>query len=370
MKIQKISAYQVDLPLLESSYNWSDGKSVQVFDSTVVKIDTDTGVTGFGEVCPLGPFYLPSYANGVRTGLKELGPHLLGLNPLELSVLNQMMDFHLKGHTYVKSAIDMACWDILGKVTGQSICTLMGGRFGESVQLYRAISQAPPEQMAANVIKYKAEGYTKFQLKCGGKHGDPTDDIARIKSVRAALDPNDVLVADTNTGWVPHQAVRVANAVAELDVYLEQPCYTYQECLSVRNRTSLPFILDENIDDITTLIRAYSDQACDVVNLKISKFGGLTKIKQARDLCVSLGIGMCLEDTWGGDIITAAIAHLAHSTPEKYRFSSTDFNSYNSVHVAGGVPKRENGRMEAPQGPGLGLTVEMDKLGDPVLEMS
>src|SRR5476651_964657 len=115
MKITRIRAYQVDLPLREGSYKWSGGKSVTVFDSTVVEIETDAGLVGYGEVCPLGPFYLPAYANGVRAGIKELGPHLLGKNPLELQKLNRRMDAALKGHAYVKSSLDMACWDLLGK---------------------------------------------------------------------------------------------------------------------------------------------------------------------------------------------------------------------------------------------------------------
>src|SRR5207237_9548031 len=111
MKITRISAYRVELPLHEGSYKWSGGKSVTVFDSTVVRVDTDAGITGHGEVCPLGPFYLPAYANGVRAGLVVLGPHLLVENPLELLKLIRRMDAVLKRHDYVKSGIVMAVWD-------------------------------------------------------------------------------------------------------------------------------------------------------------------------------------------------------------------------------------------------------------------
>src|SRR5579884_2562864 len=130
MQITRISAYQVDLPLHEGSYKWSGGKSVNVFDSTVVAVETDAAITGYGEVCPLGPFYLPAYAAGCRTGIAELAPHLIGENPLELGRLNRRMDAAMKGHAYVKSAIDIACWDILGKATGHPVCTLLGGRYG------------------------------------------------------------------------------------------------------------------------------------------------------------------------------------------------------------------------------------------------
>src|SRR5580658_5703951 len=186
MKIRRIFAHRVELPLHETTYQWSGGKSVTVFDSTIVGVETDTGLVGYGEVCPLGPFYLPAYADGVRAGLRELGPHLLGHDPRELAKLNHRMDAALKGHAYVKSGIDMACWDILGKVTGQPVCTLLGGRYGSDFGLYRAISQESPAAMAKRVAGYRAEGYCRFQLKVGA---DPREDIDRIHAVSEMLQP-------------------------------------------------------------------------------------------------------------------------------------------------------------------------------------
>ena len=366
MKITRIVVYKVDLPLKEASYNWSGGKSVSTFDSTVVRVETDAGIAGYGESCPLGPVYLPSYAAGVRSGLRELAPHLIGADPTQLVLLNQLMDAHLKGHPYVKSAVDLACWDILGKATSQPVCHLLGGRFGEAITLYRAISRQEPEAMARNVAAYRAEGYTRFQLKVG--FGADMD-IERIRAVSKMLHAGDRLVADANTGWLPHEAMRVVHAVRDIDVYIEQPCLTYEECLSVRRHCDHPFVLDEVIADIGSLIRGHADQAMDVVNLKISKFGGLTKTRLARDICVELGIGMTLEDTWGGDIVTAAIAHLAHSTPEDFRFTSTDFNSYVSVSIAEGAPQRHGGKMKASAAPGLGVQPRLEVLGAPLLDI-
>jgi L-alanine-DL-glutamate epimerase-like enolase superfamily enzyme len=367
MKITTIRAYRVELPLHEGSYRWSGGKSVSVFDSTLVELETDAGLHGWGEVCPLGPFYLPAYASGARTGIAELAPHVLGADPREVGVLDRRLDAALKGHPYVKSAIDMACWDVLGQAAGVPVCMLLGGRFGDSVELYRAISQESPERMAARVAQYRAEGYRKFQLKVGG---DPEEDAARIRAVRSRLQPGDVLIADANTGWLPHQALRVARAVQDVDVYIEQPCLTLEECLSVRRHTDHPFVLDETIDSLEALLRAHALGAMDVVNLKISKVGGLTKARQIRDLCVSLGIALTIEDSWGGDVTTAAIAHLAHSTPEALRFTATDFNSYVTVSTATGAPRRERGVLCAGTAPGLGTTPRMDVLGPRVVEVS
>ena len=367
MEITRIAAYRVELPVAEGLYAWSGGRSVAVFDSTVVEIETDTGITGWGEVCPLGPFYLPAYAAGARAGIAELAPHLLGQDPRALDRINRTMDAALLGHPYVKSPLDMACWDILGKAAELPLATLLGGRFGESVALYRAISQEPPEAMAARVAQYRAEGYRKFQLKVGGA---VEDDIARIRASVAELKEGDQLVADANTGWQMHQAARVVRAVGDLDVVIEQPCRRYDECLTIRRRCDHPFVLDEVIDSPDALLAAHADGAMDAINLKISKVGGLTKARRIRDLCVSLGIAMTIEDSWGSDITTAAIAHLAHSTPEALRFSATDFNSYVRVSTAEGAPQRTAGAMASSSAPGLGIAPRTEVLGQPVLEVS
>lgn len=221
--------------------------------------------------------------------------------------------------------------------------------------------------IARDVVEhgYHDEGYTKFQLKVGGV---PAEDIASIDAVARVLIPGDVLVADANTGWTSGDALKVVNAVRDLDVYIEQPCASYKECLSIRRATSLPFILNENIDGLVALLTAHNDGAMNAINLKISKVGGLAKARRIRDLCVQLGYPMCIEDSWGGDVVTAAIAALAHSTPERFRFSCTDFSSYVTVDFADGAPQRKDGHMEASRAPGLGVTLDHDVAGKPVGE--
>ncbi|MEM6415373.1 MAG: cis-3-hydroxy-L-proline dehydratase [Pseudomonadota bacterium] len=363
MKITAIKAWQVDLPLKEGRYTWSSGHYIDVFDSTIVAVETDAGVTGYAECCPLGSVYLPSYAAGVRAGISELAPHLIGADPLSLAEINMRMNNALRGHPYAKAPLDIACWDILGKVAGLPLYVLLGGRAQDGVALYRAISQESPEIMAKKIDGYRDEGYTKFQLKVGG---DANDDIDRIHAARAILKTSDQLVADANTGWTRHEAARVVNAVKNLDVYIEQPCPTYEESVSIRKRTPLPFVLDEVIDGPTMLVRGIAEDAMDVINLKISKVGGLTTARMMRDLCVRSGLPMTIEDTWGGDITTATIAHLAQATAEEFCFSATDFNSYVTVTNAHGAPKRVNGRMKAPDTPGLGVEPDFDVLGKPV----
>ena len=368
MKIEAIRVYQVDLPLIEGRYTWAGGKHfVETFDSTIVEILTDEGTAGYGENTPLGSAYLPAFALGARAAIRELAPHLIGEDPTAVGRINAIMDTMLGGHGYAKSAIDMACWDLLGKATGKPICELLGGRHGDSFRLYRAITMAGADEMAANVEQYRQQGYTRFQLKVGG---DPLEDIARIRAVRAILADDEILVADANTGWRVDEAARVVKSVHDVDVYIEQPCRSYEHSLTIRRRTELPFILDESIDSLPMLLRAHHDGAMDSINLKISKFGGLTKARVARDVCVTLGIPMNIEDTWGSDFITAAIAHLSHSTPEEYRFAATDFNAYVDVKTGSGLDDKQAGTARAPTSPGLGVTPDFKVLGEPEFEIT
>ncbi len=366
MKITQIDVYQVSYKLLDQKYAWSRGHAVTSFISTIIKISTDEGLSGFAEVCPLGSAYMEAYAQGVPSGVGEIGPVLLGQDPRQINVINNLMDRALSGHNYIKSPLDIACWDILGQAAGLPICTLLGGCAVKSFPLYRAISQGSSREMADDVVRFREEGYRRFQLKVGG---DPDKDIKRINAVLKVIQPGDILVADANTGWLMHKALRVVNALEGEDLYIEQPCSTIEECLAVREHTNLPMVLDEVIKGIDSLMNAYNQRAMDVVNLKISRLGGLTRTKQMRDLCESLGIAMTIEDSWGGDITTAAIAHLVGSTQPEFYFTSTDFNSYNDVHLAEDAPMRKEGKLEIPSGPGLGISVDEKKLGKPVLTL-
>ncbi len=362
MKITEISIYQVDLPMKEGSYSWSS-QSFSAFDSTVVIIKTDSGLTGAGETCPLGPSYLAAFAEGARAGLIKLAEGLIGENPLELESINHRMDLLLKGHPYAKSAIDMACWDVLGKATGQPVYTLLGGRCQDQIKLFKVVSRQDADTMATKIRDYQEQGFKQFQMKVGA---GADADIERIFKVSTELREGNVLNADANTGWKQHEAIRVVKAVRDVDIYIEQPCLTYEECLTVRQHSDHPMILDECMDNIPILIRGHFDNAMDLINLKINRVGGLTKARLFRDLCINLGLTMTIEDSWGGEIATAAIAHLAHSVPQDFHFQSSAFHEYTEVVIASGGPEIADGFMSVTDNPGLGVEPHKDVLGEPV----
>ena len=296
-----------------------------------------------------------------------LAEHLIGQDPRQVGPINAIMDRALKGHPYVKSALDIACWDLLGKATGQPVCNLLGGRVQDSVRLFKVVSRGDPDAMAERLQAYQAQGFNQFQMKVGA---DADVDIERIRKVTSVLKPGNKLAADANCGWMQHEAVRVVSAVNDLPLYIEQPCETYEACRVVRQFSNHPIILDECMNTLQAVIQGHQDRAMDAINLKISRMGGITKTKVVRDVCATLGIILTIEDTWGGEFTDAAIAHLAHSIPREMHFQSSAFSEYATITIAHGGPEIKDGFMTASDAPGLGVTPNWDVLGAPIAEHS
>lgn len=368
MKITRVDVFGYDLHYVHGSYVMSGDRVATALPSTVVRLTTDAGLAGWGEVCPLGPAYLPAFAAGARAALGELAPALLGLEPQNLGGVHDRMDAALRGHGYAKSPIDMACWDLFGKASGCSVATLLGGCRQASYPLYIAVPLGPPAEMAAFVRARRAEGIHRFQLKIGG---DPYADRERVERVLEATGDADIVIADANGGWSLQDAMIAARLLAPLPrVYLEQPCATLEECLHVRRHTTLPMILDEVITDVPSFLRAVNAGAMEAINLKIGRVGGLAKARTIRDLAEPLGIRLTIEDMWGGDIVTAAISHLAGSTHPDRLFTVSFMNDWVREHIAGHQPRSQGGMGFTPTAPGLGIEVDAQGLGPPLLSAS
>lgn len=366
MKIAAIKAYAQHQPFRDGTYTCSGGRSAEGFDSTIVAITSDSGITGWGEMAPLGSFYAPAFAAGARAGIAELAPYLLGQDPRQLRAIERVMDHRMAGHPYVKAALDMASWDLAARAADQPLAEFLGGRFGPSVDLYRSISQDRPDHMVARARKYVAEGYRRLQVKVGL---DPREDIERLLAVRAAIGSDIVLFADANGSWTTMEARQFLLAVRDIDFTLEQPCAGYEDCIALRAVCAQPLVLDENIDCLDALLRAKRD-GIDGVTIKIARVGGIGRAKAMRDLAVDLNLKVTVEDTGGADIDTAAMAHLSLSTPASHRLHTVDFHNWVTVSNARGMPPCVDGVMAAPTGPGLGLDIDVAALGKPFLEIA
>lgn len=364
MKITRLTLWHLPLTSHEAYY-MADGKTCDTVETSVIAVETDAGLTGWGEVCPI-PHYLPAYARGVAPALIELAPVILGADPVGPEALMAKVNDWLPGHRYAKSALDIALWDITGKVAGLPLFALLGGRRAADMPLYHSITCIAPEEMARIARDAQAQGITQFQVKLGADANWETD-VARLRLVREAVGAGPLVYGDWNCGATSLDAIRVGRAAAAFDVMLEQPCATIEDCARVKAATNLPMKLDENAHDTASLLHGHRAGVMDAVALKLSKFGGLSAMRAARDLCLHLGPKMCIEDTWGSDITTAALSHLGAATDPRRVLNVCDLSGYVSPRIADDGPVRSAGRLAPPDGPGLGITPDRDRLGKPDL---
>ncbi|SLN67469.1 4-hydroxyproline betaine 2-epimerase [Roseovarius albus] len=363
MKITRITIWQLDLPLNEPYYLSGGRLKFENLDSTFVRIDTDEGLSGWGEGCPWGHTYLPAHGPGIRSGIETLAPVLIGEDPRSVQHINRMMDVQLPGHPYAKSAIDMACWDILGQSANMPLWQLLGGSEAAAVPVNSSISTGTPEDMLALIGKAAAKGYTVHSAKVGGT--DIGMDIARIEAISSSLPQGHKVTFDVNRAWQPATAIEVLNSVKARD-WVEQPCETLDQCAHVASRVSNPIMLDECMHTFQDHLEAWKRGVGEGVKVKPNRVGGLTKAKQIRDFGVSVGWQMHIEDVGGSALADTAAIHLAASTPEANRLASWLCHYHLSVDpVLGQGARNRNGFAIPPSKPGLGVTPDPDNLGMP-----
>lgn len=365
MKITRIRVYKTDLPYVGGTYAWGAGNAITVARASVVVIDTDAGLQGSGEFTPCGENYMIAHSEGVEAAARLMAPALLGEDPRQVARIERIMDHVIQGHGYAKAPFDAACWDILGQATGQPVWMLMGGKLTEAAPMYRVAPQKAVDETVAEMEIYRAQGYRQFQIKVGA---DWVTDIDRIRATVPLLKPGEKAMADANQGWRVDNAIRVARATRDLDFILEQPCRTYEECQQVRRVAEQPMKLDECVTGMAAAQRIVADRGAEICCLKISNLGGLSKAKRVRDFLVDNRIPVVSEDTWGGEITSAVVAHFAASTPEEYLQNTTDLMNYNNRSTGCGGPTTRDGRLIAPDAPGLGVTPDFASLGAPVAE--
>ena len=364
MKIAALHVYQIDIRLINGPYVMSGAKLYAV-DSTVVELVTDTGLKGYGETCPAGPTYQPEHALGARAALAEMAPHLIGEDPLKTGRLHRNMDDHLNGHNYAKAAIDIAHWDLVGKVHGARVCDLLGGAVADKVPSYYALGIGEPDEVARLAVDKTRQGYPRLQLKVGGRTVDA--DIETIHKVWEAVGRRVRLVADANRSWTSRDALCLSKACAGIPIVLEQPCNTMAEIAGIRRQLDHPVYLDENTQGLDDVLYAIGCGLCDGFGFKVSRLGGLGNLRTARDICKVRSLPHTCDDGFGGDIISAACAHVG-ATVEPYLNEGVWISEpYHEMHYEpdGGITV-SNGHIALPEGPGLGITPALDRLGIPV----
>ncbi len=364
VRIARIDIFSRHLPILGGGFRIA-GHRLTSLDSTIVKITTEDGTVGWGETCPVGPTHAPAHAGGARAAIAAMAPGLVGLALSHPARIHDAMDARLNGHAYAKSALDIAIFDIFGKVRDLSVADLIGGARVRQVPSYHVIGAKDADAAAHNAVAKAGAGFTRFQLKVGGRPLE--EDITAVRAVYAALGPGMRLVVDGNRAMTTRDALMLDRACSDIPFVFEQPCDTLAEIGILRRLTARPIHLDESATDPGTVLQAAVEGLCDGFAMKLSRMGGLAPMAVFRDICAVRNMPHTCDDSWGGDIVAAACAHVA-ATVEPRRLDGVWIaQPYIEGHdcTKGGVVI-ENGMIRVPEGPGLGIMPNETRFGAPV----
>ena len=365
MKITRLSVFRRDLPLKEP-YRLSGGRlKFEVLDATFVKLETDAGLTGWGEGTPWGHTYVPAHGPGIRAGIETLAPALLGQDPRRLEHVERAMDLCLPGHPYVKQPVDMACWDILGQATGLTIADLLGGRRESGTPAASSVSSGDSAYMTDIIDTYRERGYIAHSVKVGGS--DVEADIERIRHLEAHRRFEEIILYDVNRAWTRREATIVMNAVSDLGVTFEQPGESLDDIAAIRRTTTSPISVDESLVTLQDAVRIARDGLAEVFGIKLNRVGGLTKARRMRDVALAHGIQLFVMATGGSVLADTEAAHLAQSAPEEFVRACWSCQDMLTLDVAPGRgPRCTDGHITVADVPGLGVEPDEGLLGDPV----
>lgn len=310
MKITSAKIYHVNLPLTEPfivSYHYHGS-----IPSVILELHTDVGIIGYGEGTP-DEHVTGETIESVMTSLENyLLPSIKGISPFQIEELHQIMDKKLHGNPSAKAAIDIACYDLMGKYIKQPVYSLLGGKYHPSLEVPVVISILEPEEMASKALQAKNDGFSSIKLKVGT---NPNDDIARVKAVREAVGNMYSIKVDVNQGWhTADQALKAIKALEELNIeWLEQPTLAddIDTLAWIRSKTFIPIMADESVHGIKELREIIAKQAADKINIKLMKSSGLYKGAQLVHIAEMAGLTCQIGSMVESSIGSLAGLHLA-----------------------------------------------------------
>jgi 4-hydroxyproline betaine 2-epimerase len=364
MRIEEVRVYSKEVPVADGSYRMAS-TNVKNLDSTIVEIVSDEGFSGWGETCPIGSVYQPHHALGARAALAELAPGLIGHEAGSIRGVARRMDECLSGHGYAKAAIDIAVLDLLGKKLRVPVSTLLGGALTDRVPSYYSVTIHDPDETARIAREKVRQGYKRLQIKIGNRPIE--EDIASVQKVWEAVGYSARLAADANRSFTIVNAMTFDRLCSNVPFVFEQPCNTIEEVASLKGRLVHPVYLDENTEDLKSVLTAISTNIADGFGFKVTRLGGLSNIAAARDMCALRSLPHSCDDAWGGDIIAAACAHIGSTVDPRLFEGAWIAEEYIEGHYDSANPVEiDQGHIRLPSGPGLGVSPDPGVFGPSV----
>ncbi|MEE9274188.1 MAG: enolase C-terminal domain-like protein [bacterium] len=363
MKITGIEAFPVHLPMSIPYITALTHK--KTCEAIITVVHTDEGIDGLGQATASAPGYSPfeQTLDGMLLVIRDLiTPAVTGLDPFEAGVLHERMEKVSRGHLYAHAAVDMACYDIMGKATGRSVATLLGGARRETIPLVAPhLGYLEPERIAELALEYRAQGYKALNLRVGK---DLQEDIRILTAVRDAVGDTMTLDVDFSQSLSlfhhrPDTAIAYIRRLEEFDIQsVEQPLSQneLEGMAKIAQAVDIPLIADEGVCTPADVLRVVRMGAGDIIKIKIMKVGGFYPAQQIAAICQTAGVPMTVGHGIAATIQNAAEAHFAFSLT--HLKLPGEMNGFFRVgeDVAEGLHIR-NAELLMPEGPGLGVEV-------------
>lgn len=359
MKIEKVEVYKVDVPWRQKyTTSYSTFQSVE---HIFVKIVTDDGIAGYGDVTSL-PFFTGENTGTIVEAVKALGPVIKGHNPFDLEKISSLMDKNLKYNNTAKAVIDFALYDILGKSIGQNSIALIGGRYRDRISLSWSLSSGKPDQVAAEAEEMVAKGFDTVNLKVGA---NPDDEIEALKKVRKVVGDKINVRADANGAFSRMQAIHFIKRIEDCNLqYLEQPVpgWDIDGMAEIRRQVNVRLSADESIFYLHNAVEVIHKGAADIFALKVAKMGGIRKVMQIATIAEAANIPCMMNSNFELDLGVAAGSIVAASAKMvQYSCEISGPLRHQTDIIRKGVVYKD-GHIIPSEQPGLGVDIDEKKL--------
>lgn len=364
MEINRIDIIPVKVPRSRSLSLATYGQlGVGTLDFVLTKVHTDEGIYGVGECPPLPPLSPESQPVIVAMIREWLAPQLLGEDPFDIERIWEKMDFAAPTYPMSKAALDIALYDIMGKALDVPVYKLLGGLYQKRFPLVGLVGIGTEEEITADALKYVEEGYTGLRLKIG-----PKRDVENVRALREKLGDDVTIRVDCNQCYSTHEAIRVIKAIEEYEVELvEQPTvwWDFKALSDVARAVDTPIMPHESSFQLSDVKALIDLGAVGVLGLKTYRpGGGLTNARRLLDTAKLMGIPCLLHDDVELGVSLAAATHFiaARGRDIKYKCELSGFPEWISDDVVTPPLMIEGGYAEVPDGPGLGVDLDDDKI--------
>jgi muconate cycloisomerase len=364
MKINRIELFHISIPFARPYALSKAYGTLRDAHAVIFRVHTDKGIIGLGEADPMHPFTEETPSTVMAVARDLIAPHLLGRDPTQIAILEKALDRFVQSNLTARGAVNMALYDILGKVTTLPVHSFLGGLQNTSLPLLAGVGSGTPDEDREALEEQMEEGCKSFMIKMGAL--PISDEIVRMIAVRNRFGKEITILVDANQGWDLSEAMAFVDGIhAYRPDLIEQPVrrHDLDSLRRIRDRAPCPVSADESLSTIhdgTLLIR---ERAVDVFSIKVSKNGGLDKSRQIAAVADAFGLKILMNSMLEFGITQAASLQLGCTLPNLLEVG----HAYGSVlrmsdDVTDFRKNLSNQIVTVPEGPGLGVALDEGKL--------